>query len=193
MASRLRYLLVLDFEASCGESGFPRDQMEIIEFPTIVYDLQEKKEVGRFHEYVKPVIRPQLTEFCTKLTGITQVSSFRVSRLSFQVTYLYCTDRKRSTILNLSRPSGIASRPSCRIKACGMTPRHTPSLPAEHGTFTQCFPYNSLRSPPRTPRPNPTTASSLPTSKSGLSTLRRPSDRNTNTSMRGGWRRCSGR
>jgi len=76
MASKLRYLLVLDFEASCGESGFPRDQMEIIEFPTIVYDLQEKKEVGRFHEYVKPVIRPQLTEFCTKLTGITQVSSF---------------------------------------------------------------------------------------------------------------------
>jgi ERI1 exoribonuclease 3 len=75
MASKLRYLLVLDFEATCGEEGgFPQDQMEIIEFPTIVYDLQVKKEVGRFHEYVRPVIRPQLTEFCTGLTGITQVS-----------------------------------------------------------------------------------------------------------------------
>jgi ERI1 exoribonuclease 3 len=74
MASKLRYLLVLDFEATCGEGGFPQDQMEIIEFPTIVYDLQVKKEVGRFHEYVRPVIRPQLTEFCTGLTGITQVS-----------------------------------------------------------------------------------------------------------------------
>ena len=78
MASKLRYLLVLDFEATCGESGFPRHEMEIIEFPTIVYDLQEKKEVGRFHEYVKPVVRPQLTEFCTQLTGIAQVSRFRV-------------------------------------------------------------------------------------------------------------------
>ena len=84
MASKLRYLLVLDFEATCGESGFPRNQMEIIEFPTIVYDLQEKKELGRFHEYVKPVIQPQLTEFCTELTGITQVSPFRASRLQVQ-------------------------------------------------------------------------------------------------------------
>src|SRR5258708_30133034 len=75
MSSRLRYLLVLDFEATCGESGFPQDQIEIIEFPTIVYDLHEKKEVERFHEYVRPVIQPQLTEFCTQLTGITQVSS----------------------------------------------------------------------------------------------------------------------
>lgn len=82
MASNLRYLLVLDFEATCGESGFPKHEMEIIEFPTIVYDLQEKKEVGRFHEYVKPVLRPQLTEFCTELTGITQVSRFPPARHS---------------------------------------------------------------------------------------------------------------
>lgn len=75
MSSSLRYLLVLDFEATCGESGFPRGQMEIIEFPTIVYDLREKEEVERFHEYVRPVMQPQLTEFCTQLTGITQVSS----------------------------------------------------------------------------------------------------------------------
>ena len=75
MTNNLRYLLVLDFEATCGESGFPREQMEIIEFPTILYDLQMKREVDRFHEYVKPVIRPQLTEFCTQLTGITQVST----------------------------------------------------------------------------------------------------------------------
>lgn len=74
MASELRYLLVLDFEATCGERGFPQDQVEIIEFPTIAYDLHEKKEVGRFHEYVRPVIQPRLTEFCTRLTGITQVS-----------------------------------------------------------------------------------------------------------------------
>jgi ERI1 exoribonuclease 3 len=89
MANKLRYLLVLDFEATCGERGFPRNQMEVIEFPTIVYDLQEKKEVGRFHEYVKPVIRPQLTEFCTQLTGITQVSfCFWLFGLRFKVAHL---------------------------------------------------------------------------------------------------------
>ncbi|XP_053406434.1 uncharacterized protein LOC123546709 [Mercenaria mercenaria] len=29
-------------------------------------------QVDKFHEYVKPVVNPQLTAFCTKLTGITQ-------------------------------------------------------------------------------------------------------------------------
>ena len=110
MASKLRYLLVLDFEATCGESGFPRDQMEVIEFPTLVYDLDERKEVGRFHEYVKPVIRPQLTEFCTELTGITQASSFRVPRLSFGLTYDPC--RKQLITLSPSHQSGTATKPS---------------------------------------------------------------------------------
>ena len=112
MVNDLRYLLVLDFEATCGESGFPRHQMEVIEFPTLVYDLQEKKEVGRFHEYVKPVIRPQLTGFCTSLTGITQVSLFRASRFEFKVTYYpRSTNRKQLTAQNLSHLSGIASKP----------------------------------------------------------------------------------
>ena len=109
MASKLRYLLVLDFEATCGESGFPRHEMEIIEFPTIVYDLEEKKEVGRFHEYVRPVVRPQLTEFCTELTGIAQVSLFpfaRYSRLLIRIP----RPRKRSTMQSPSHPSGSVSK-----------------------------------------------------------------------------------
>ena len=112
MANRLRYLLILDFEATCGKSGsgFPLDQMEIIEFPTIVYDLQEGKEVGRFHEYVRPVIRPQLTEFCIELTGITQVCL--VSILIFIVSGCLSdsANRKQSTTLNLSLQSGVASK-----------------------------------------------------------------------------------
>ena len=96
MTGKLRYLLVLDFEATCGESGFPQDQMEIIEFPTIVYDLQEKKEVGRFHEYVRPVIKPQLTEFCTKLTGIAQVGF--ISRFAFIVSTYEFLPRGQETV-----------------------------------------------------------------------------------------------
>lgn len=107
MANKLRYLLILDFEATCGESGFPQDRAEIIEFPTVVYDLHEKKEVERFHEYVRPVIQPQLTEFCTQLTGIIQVSF--VPRLC-ETAHSHPTNRKRSTTPNLFHLSGIASK-----------------------------------------------------------------------------------
>jgi len=113
MTDTLRYLLVLDFEATCGESDFPRNQMEVIEFPTLAYDLQEKKEVGKFHEYVKPVIRPQLTEFCTNLTGITQVSSFRVSspRLPICVPHTGDRRRRRSFPTCLGSLQGVSERP----------------------------------------------------------------------------------
>jgi len=68
----LRYLLVLDFEATCGDGVINREEMEIIEFPTLVYNLQEKRVQATFHEYVRPVLNPTLTEFCTALTGIIQ-------------------------------------------------------------------------------------------------------------------------
>ena len=76
MSASLRYLLVLDFEATCGDAV--EGQNEIIEFPTILYDLKEDKVLSTFHEYVRPVIHPTLTPFCIDLTGITQVgrSSF---------------------------------------------------------------------------------------------------------------------
>ncbi|KAF8898234.1 ribonuclease H-like domain-containing protein [Gymnopilus junonius] len=67
----LRYLLILDFEASCWESGSDVNQ-EIIEFPTLLYNIQERKVEATFHKYVKPIQDPKLSEFCTKLTGITQ-------------------------------------------------------------------------------------------------------------------------
>ena len=31
-------------------------------------------QVDEFHEYVRPIINPKLTKFCSDLTGITQVS-----------------------------------------------------------------------------------------------------------------------
>ncbi|KAI8981292.1 ribonuclease H-like domain-containing protein [Trametes punicea] len=72
--SPLRYLLVLDFEATCDDTDriVPRGEMEIIEFPTILYDLQQDKVEAIFHEYVRPTLHPRLTQFCTGLTGIEQ-------------------------------------------------------------------------------------------------------------------------
>jgi len=64
-----RYLLVLDFEATCGDVV---KRPEIIEFPTLLYDFQQDKVDATFHEYVRPVENPTLTGFCTSLTGIEQ-------------------------------------------------------------------------------------------------------------------------
>ncbi|KAI0788565.1 exonuclease RNase T and DNA polymerase III [Abortiporus biennis] len=65
----LKYLLILDFEATCGDAV---SHNEIIEFPTLIYNIQEDKVEATFHEYVRPVDHPTLTPFCTELTGITQ-------------------------------------------------------------------------------------------------------------------------
>ena len=74
--NNLKYLLILDFEATCGDAT--NGQHEIIEFPTLVYDLETDEVKATFHEYVRPEVHPTLTEFCTNLTGITQVCPYSV-------------------------------------------------------------------------------------------------------------------
>jgi ERI1 exoribonuclease 3 len=67
------YLYVLDFEATCTDTNeFPDHEMEIIEFPIIIFDLKTNKVIDIFHTYVKPVINPTLTNFCKELTKIKQ-------------------------------------------------------------------------------------------------------------------------
>ena len=66
-----RYLCVLDVEATC-EKHAKNYVHEIIEFPVVVLDLEEKQVVGEFHTYVRPTVNTTLTPFCTQLTGITQ-------------------------------------------------------------------------------------------------------------------------
>jgi inhibitor of KinA sporulation pathway (predicted exonuclease) len=75
------YLCVLDFEATCWNEATDhgkdmRKQMEIIEFPSIMYLIDEESQtqtyIATFHEYVRPTINPLLSDFCTQLTGITQ-------------------------------------------------------------------------------------------------------------------------
>lgn len=67
------YLLVLDFEANCLEKGELPCQ-EIIEFPVVPVDVVNMKIMHdkTFHYYIKPSVVPNITEFCTRLTGITQ-------------------------------------------------------------------------------------------------------------------------
>ena len=71
ISQRLKYLLILDFEATCDDKKQPKPQ-EIIEFPTLLYSIENRRVEQIFHHYIKPDVNDQLTEFCTDLTGITQ-------------------------------------------------------------------------------------------------------------------------
>ncbi|XP_006780966.1 3'-5' exoribonuclease 1 [Neolamprologus brichardi] len=66
------YICVVDFEATCEEDN-PSDFLhEIIEFPMVLINTHTLEIVDTFQEYVKPELNPQLSDFCVKLTGITQ-------------------------------------------------------------------------------------------------------------------------
>ncbi|KAJ3296683.1 3'-5' exoribonuclease 1 [Borealophlyctis nickersoniae] len=66
------YYCVLDVEATCEEEADWDYPNEIIEWPVILIDGRTMEVVGEFHEFVRPVMQPQLSSFCVQLTGITQ-------------------------------------------------------------------------------------------------------------------------
>ncbi|KAH8555877.1 exonuclease family protein, partial [Umbelopsis sp. PMI_123] len=65
------YYMFFDVEATCEENNknYPH---EIIEFPVVLVDGKTFDIVDQYRSYVKPYINPTLTEFCTRLTGISQ-------------------------------------------------------------------------------------------------------------------------
>ena len=67
----VKYLLILDFEATCDVINRPNPQ-EIIEFPTLLYNVENRVIEDSFHYYIKPNVHTKLSQFCTRLTGITQ-------------------------------------------------------------------------------------------------------------------------
>jgi inhibitor of KinA sporulation pathway (predicted exonuclease) len=64
-------LIVVDVEATCWDEPRPRNRMEIIEIGAVRLDagLQVVDELDLF---VRPVVEPTLSAFCTDLTSITQ-------------------------------------------------------------------------------------------------------------------------
>ncbi|XP_042634858.1 3'-5' exoribonuclease 1-like [Cyprinus carpio] len=102
------YICVVDYEATCEENNPPDYLHEIIEFPMVLIDTHTLEIVDSFQEYVKPVLNPQLSEFCVKLTGITQkvvdeaetfhqvlkraVSWLQEKELGTKYTYTFLTD-----------------------------------------------------------------------------------------------------
>lgn len=72
MAGRADFL-VIDLEATCADDGsVPPEAMEIIEIGA-VWATHEGRVLDRFQVFVRPLVRPTLTQFCISLTGIRQV------------------------------------------------------------------------------------------------------------------------
>lgn len=70
---RFKTLLVVDLEATCWADGRgPREDMETIEFGAVLVRMQDLKPVDARSWFIKPKLHPQLSEFCTELTSITQ-------------------------------------------------------------------------------------------------------------------------
>ncbi|PWV10402.1 putative phosphotransferase [Trypanosoma cruzi] len=63
--------VVLDFEATC-ERNRRLEEPEIIEFPMVLIDARSHRILTEFQRYVRPVVNPILSDFCTELTGIKQ-------------------------------------------------------------------------------------------------------------------------
>lgn len=67
----MRYI-VTDLEATCWERRGPNDFMETIEIGAVALQTATGPTVGEFSSFVKPIGSPTLSDFCTKLTSITQ-------------------------------------------------------------------------------------------------------------------------
>lgn len=99
------YVCVLDFEANCNEKG-DRWMNEIIEFPSTLYQwnllTNQFVEISRYQDYVLPIANPQITKYCTDLTGITQemVDGGISFRESFQGHYDWLKQQIKPVLLD---------------------------------------------------------------------------------------------
>jgi inhibitor of KinA sporulation pathway (predicted exonuclease) len=62
--------IILDLEATCWpEKG--KYQSEIIEIGAVKID-EKRQTIGEFNSFIKPILNPKLSDFCTHLTTIKQ-------------------------------------------------------------------------------------------------------------------------
>jgi inhibitor of KinA sporulation pathway (predicted exonuclease) len=65
-------ILVIDLEATCSDDEtIAAESMETIEIGACWIDAKGSV-LDRFQSFVRPILNPRLTEFCTSLTGIQQ-------------------------------------------------------------------------------------------------------------------------
>lgn len=62
--------IIVDLEATCG-AKYENIRNEIIEIGAVKIN-EQGQIIGEFNEFIKPVLNPVLTKFCTDLTSIQQ-------------------------------------------------------------------------------------------------------------------------
>jgi len=68
----MRYIVV-DLEATCWSENQTPERMEIIEIGAVELPSSTLKAEREFQSFVRPLSEPQLSDFCCRLTKITQV------------------------------------------------------------------------------------------------------------------------
>jgi 3'-5' exoribonuclease 1 len=70
----MKNLLIVDLEATCyaPEDEPPGFLAEIIEIGAVVFDTDARTAICEFQTFVKPVLFPILSAYCTQVTTITQ-------------------------------------------------------------------------------------------------------------------------
>lgn len=63
-------LIICDLEATCWDTPADREEMEIIEIGAV--RIVEGEVLDSFHCMVRPIVHPQLSDFCRTLTTIKQ-------------------------------------------------------------------------------------------------------------------------
>ncbi|GBO02173.1 ERI1 exoribonuclease 3, partial [Araneus ventricosus] len=62
----------VNFLRRSGNKVFSFPQQEILEFPVVKVNAETFRPEATFHSYVRPTVVPELSDFCTALTGIIQ-------------------------------------------------------------------------------------------------------------------------
>ncbi|XP_034653366.1 ERI1 exoribonuclease 2-like [Drosophila subobscura] len=160
------HAIAVDFEATCfKDQPVPelRDS-EIIEFPAVLVDLKTGKVEAEFHTYVKPVERPQLSEYCTNLTGIRQRTVDAAVTVQTAINRFTEWLEKELKVRNLVLPKMSETNPKgncilvtwtnwdfniCLVKECERKKMRKPSYfdqwmnaKAIYRTFYKFYPYN---------------------------------------------------
>lgn len=65
------HYIFLDLECTCWKTNHIREKMETIEIGAVKTD-QNFRVIGEFNHFIRPVIVPKLSAFCTRLTSIEQ-------------------------------------------------------------------------------------------------------------------------
>ncbi|XP_041641617.1 ERI1 exoribonuclease 2 [Cheilinus undulatus] len=94
------YLIVIDFESTCWKEKNNYGQ-EIIEFPAVLLNTSTGEVESEFHTYVQPQEHPILSDFCTELTGITQM------QVEAGVPLQICLSRFSRWLQNLQAEKGV--------------------------------------------------------------------------------------